>query len=151
MIIIKKHLKIIYHQSLTKKRMTSYVDEVHITQDGGIVKKMIRAGEEGRKPEQGQEVVVKYEGRLEDGTIFDSSHRFDYHTKLSRCGFSAAVVLHGSRPHRHCRGLLRIFPSNRPRHNSGCMTESDRFRLCMGPSGSTSPCAQHDGRDPTGF
>lgn len=54
--------------------MTTYLDEVHITKDGGIIKKMIRQGvADGNKPERGQEVVVKYEGRLEDGTIFDSS------------------------------------------------------------------------------
>lgn len=52
--------------------MTTYIDEVHITKDGGIIKKMIRAGE-GETPEQGQEVVVNYEGRLEDGAVFDAS------------------------------------------------------------------------------
>lgn len=52
--------------------MTSYIDEVHITEDGGIIKKMITKGE-GVTPEKGQEVTVNYVGRLEDGTIFDQS------------------------------------------------------------------------------
>lgn len=72
--------------------MTSYIDEVHITKDGGIVKKMIRAGEEGRKPEQGQEVVVKYEGRLEDGTIFDSS---DQHGEPLKINIGTGQVIEG--------------------------------------------------------
>ena len=52
--------------------MSKYIDEVHITKDGGIIKKMIKEGE-GECPEKGQEVTVNYEGRLEDGTIFDRS------------------------------------------------------------------------------
>ena len=52
--------------------MQSYIDEVHITTDGGIIKKMISAGE-GDCPTQGQEVTVNYEGRLEDGSVFDRS------------------------------------------------------------------------------
>lgn len=52
--------------------MTTYIDEVHIVPDGGIIKKMITRGE-GEKPQQGQEVTVNYQGRLEDGTIFDQS------------------------------------------------------------------------------
>ena len=52
--------------------MTTYIDTVHITKDGGIIKKMITAGE-GECPEKGQEVTVNYEGRLEDGSVFDRS------------------------------------------------------------------------------
>ena len=52
--------------------MTSYINEVHVTTDGGIIKKVIKAGE-GEKPTKGQEVTVNYEGRLENGTIFDRS------------------------------------------------------------------------------
>lgn len=52
--------------------MPSYIDEVHITADGGIIKKMIAKGE-GECPKKGQEVTVNYEGRLEDGTVFDRS------------------------------------------------------------------------------
>ena len=53
--------------------MTKYLDEVHITKDGGIIKKMLKEGE-GDTPTKGQEVLVNYEGRLENGTIFDSSY-----------------------------------------------------------------------------
>lgn len=53
--------------------MTKYLDEVHITNDGGIIKKMLKEGE-GETPTKGQEVLVNYEGRLENGTIFDSSY-----------------------------------------------------------------------------
>ena len=53
--------------------MTAYLSEVHITQDGGIIKKIIKEGEGGDCPGKGQEVTVNYEGRLEDGTVFDSS------------------------------------------------------------------------------
>jgi len=52
--------------------MTTFIDEVHITEDGGIIKKMITAGE-GECPTKGQEVTVNYEGRLEDGSVFDRS------------------------------------------------------------------------------
>ena len=49
-------------------------DLTELTPDGGVVKKLITAGDEGDTPEKGQEVLVNYEGRLEDGTIFDSSY-----------------------------------------------------------------------------
>ena len=52
--------------------MTTYLDEVEITTDGGIIKKTINKGE-GECPTKGQEVTVNYEGRLEDGTVFDRS------------------------------------------------------------------------------
>lgn len=55
--------------------MSKYIDEVNITSDGGIIKKKIKEGE-GECPTKGQEVLVNYEGRLENGTIFDSS--FDH-------------------------------------------------------------------------
>ena len=51
-----------------------YIDVVHIVPDDhdGVIKKMITRGE-GDKPEQNQEVQVHYEGRLENGNVFDSS------------------------------------------------------------------------------
>jgi peptidylprolyl isomerase len=52
--------------------MTTYIEEVNVTSDGGIQKMMIVKGE-GEGPEKGQEVTVNYVGRLEDGTIFDNS------------------------------------------------------------------------------
>jgi len=52
--------------------MPAYLDEVFITADKGIQKKMITKGD-GDKPEKGQEVTVHYQGRLENGTVFDES------------------------------------------------------------------------------
>ena len=40
----------------------------------GVTKKIITKGDDGATPEKGQEVLVNYEGRLTDGTIFDSSY-----------------------------------------------------------------------------
>lgn len=50
------------------------LDEIHLTKDGGVIKRIFRRGEEdGIVPEKGQEVTVNYEGRLEDGAVFDRS------------------------------------------------------------------------------
>lgn len=53
--------------------MTDFIEEVNITEDGGVIKKMIKAGED-LMPQNGQECRVHYEGRLEDGSVFDSSY-----------------------------------------------------------------------------
>lgn len=50
-----------------------YLEEIHLTKDGGVIKRILRQGEDETKPTQGQEVTVNYEGRLEDGSIFDRS------------------------------------------------------------------------------
>lgn len=53
--------------------MTEYIEEKNLTDDGGVVKKMIKAGEEDAPmPTQGQDVKVAYEGKLDDGSVFDS-------------------------------------------------------------------------------
>ena len=44
-----------------------------MTDDGGVTKKILKVGEPGPLPVTGQEVLVHYTGRLEDGTVFDSS------------------------------------------------------------------------------
>ena len=49
-----------------------YIETVDVSKDRGIVKKVIKAGE-GELPKKGQEVAVRYEGRLDDGTVFDAS------------------------------------------------------------------------------
>jgi peptidylprolyl isomerase len=46
---------------------------IQLTEDKGVIKKIIKEGEDGATPEKGQEVLVNYTGRLEDGTVFDSS------------------------------------------------------------------------------
>ena len=49
-----------------------YLDEIHLTKDGGIIKRTLIQGEDPY-PVKGQEVSVNYEGRLQDGTVFDTS------------------------------------------------------------------------------
>jgi FKBP-type peptidyl-prolyl cis-trans isomerase len=39
----------------------------------GVTKLIISSGEGGALPQTGERVKVHYEGRLEDGTVFDSS------------------------------------------------------------------------------
>lgn len=46
---------------------------VNVTEDDSVVKKMIDGGN-GIKPTKGQQIEVHYEGRLEDGTVFDCSY-----------------------------------------------------------------------------
>lgn len=47
--------------------------EENVTEDGGIVKKVLKAGEGWKSPGKGAEVTVHYVGTLLDGTEFDSS------------------------------------------------------------------------------
>ena len=54
--------------------MSQYIDELHVTEDGGVIKKMIVKGEENTAPTKGQEVLVHYKGCLEDGSVFDTSY-----------------------------------------------------------------------------
>ena len=49
-----------------------WIDEIYLTKDEGVIKRIYTRGE-GVVPEKGQEVTVHYEGRLEDGSIFDRS------------------------------------------------------------------------------
>ena len=46
----------------------------YLTEDKGVKKTILVSGDEGTKPNKGQEVLVNYEGRLVNGTIFDSSY-----------------------------------------------------------------------------
>ena len=48
-------------------------DVIHLTNDKGVIKKILKVGEDGPDIETGQEVLVNYTGRLTDGTIFDTS------------------------------------------------------------------------------
>jgi FKBP-type peptidyl-prolyl cis-trans isomerase len=49
-------------------------DSEIITICEGVTKKILINGDEGPLPEKEQEVLVNYEGRLLDGTIFDCSY-----------------------------------------------------------------------------
>jgi FKBP-type peptidyl-prolyl cis-trans isomerase len=52
------------------------LDEVHLTKDRGLIKKILRRGDaDGPEPQNNQEVTVEYTGRLVDGTEFDSSKK----------------------------------------------------------------------------
>jgi FKBP-type peptidyl-prolyl cis-trans isomerase len=49
-------------------------DEMQITRDAKVIKKVLREGEQGaERPVRGSKVSVHYEGFLEDGTKIDSS------------------------------------------------------------------------------
>ena len=50
-----------------------YLDIINITEDQGIIKKIIKNGE-GELPKDGQEIIAHYEGTLLDNTVFDSSY-----------------------------------------------------------------------------
>ena len=48
-------------------------DVVHLTNDRGVIKKIVKVGEDGPDIERGQEVLVHYTGKLTDGAVFDTS------------------------------------------------------------------------------
>eukprot|EP00898_Chlorokybus_atmophyticus_P000263 jgi/Chlat1/1237/Chrsp115S00751 len=52
-------------------------DQRDLTGDGGVTKKVVKAGTGWEKPEKGDEVTVHYVGKLLDGTQFDSSRDKD--------------------------------------------------------------------------
>ena len=49
-------------------------DEINITEDGGIKKKILQEGIGELYPMDGQEITAHYTGRLLNGTVFDSSY-----------------------------------------------------------------------------
>ncbi|KAJ4773123.1 Peptidylprolyl isomerase [Rhynchospora pubera] len=52
-----------------------------ICKDGGIIKKIIKEGEKWENPKDPDEVLVKYEARLEDGTIISKSDGVEFTVK----------------------------------------------------------------------
>ena len=51
----------------------TWLEEIKLTEDGGVVKRVYIRGEE-EAPEEGDKVHMLYEGRLQaDGTVFDKS------------------------------------------------------------------------------
>lgn len=54
---------------LAAKKKEEGVEELN----GGVLYKVLKAGEGDKKPAATDSVIVKYEGRLADGTVFDTS------------------------------------------------------------------------------
>ena len=74
----------------------------------GVTKKILTPGEAGDCPVQGQEVLVNYEVRLQDGTIFDSS--YDRQTLKVIIGVGQVIKGLGCRNHMHVtRGEGRAY------------------------------------------
>ena len=61
---------------LNQPKLKSDENIVQITDDGGIIKRIIKEGK-GDLPKNGQEIIAHYEGTLLDGTVFDSSYSRD--------------------------------------------------------------------------
>ncbi|MEW5304229.1 MAG: hypothetical protein WDW36_006854 [Sanguina aurantia] len=61
----------------TEDEMIEDGQEIQITPDGGLIKRIITKGRGWEKPEKGDKVSVHYVGTLEDGTKFDSSRDRD--------------------------------------------------------------------------
>lgn len=50
------------------------LEEIPLTEDGGVIKRVYAYGDEADPmPQTGQNVHACYEGRLESGKVFDSS------------------------------------------------------------------------------
>ncbi|KAH3766815.1 peptidyl-prolyl cis-trans isomerase FKBP4 [Pelomyxa schiedti] len=62
-------------------------EEIKVTNDGGVLKKIVKKGTGYKKPAKGADVDVHYVGKLLDNTIFDSSRDRDkpFNFKLG-CG-----------------------------------------------------------------
>lgn len=48
-------------------------ENIALTDDGGVYKKILQQGVEGITPKKGDTIYAHYIGRLTDGTVFDSS------------------------------------------------------------------------------
>lgn len=57
----------------------------------GVTKRITKAGEGGELPKKGEKITVNYEGRLENGTIFDSS----YDREPFECSIGVGQVIKG--------------------------------------------------------
>ena len=44
-----------------------------LTADGGVQKKILDQGVEGKRPKKGDKIAAHYIGKLVDGTVFDTS------------------------------------------------------------------------------
>ncbi|GAB4830303.1 Peptidyl-prolyl cis-trans isomerase fkbp65 [Ancistrocladus abbreviatus] len=61
--------------------LLSWVSVKDICKDGGIFKKMLAEGEKWENPKDLDEVLVKYEARLEDGTVVSKSDGAEFTVK----------------------------------------------------------------------
>ncbi len=51
-----------------------WLEEIDLTGDGGVIKRILERGDDSQKPKKGDKVSVHYEGRLESGKVFDKSY-----------------------------------------------------------------------------
>lgn len=58
----------------TTKQTNEWLEEIDITGDGGVIKRIFVRGDDEQKPTKGEQVSVHYEGRLESGKVFDKSY-----------------------------------------------------------------------------
>ncbi|WOL14423.1 hypothetical protein Cni_G23203 [Canna indica] len=61
--------------------LLSWTSVKDICKDGGIFKKILTEGEKWDKPKDQDEVLVKYEARLEDGTVISKSEGVEFTVK----------------------------------------------------------------------
>ena len=55
------------------KKKAEAGDTIQLTTDGGVVKTILMSGDDGEPPVEGQEVLINFEGKLEDGTVFETT------------------------------------------------------------------------------
>ena len=48
-------------------------DTIELTTDKGVIKRILLSGDDSEPPDEGQEVLINYEGKLKDGTVFEST------------------------------------------------------------------------------
>ncbi|KAK3122207.1 hypothetical protein QOZ80_8BG0666440 [Eleusine coracana subsp. coracana] len=61
--------------------LLSWTSVKDICKDGGIFKKILKEGEKWENPKDPDEVLVKYEARLEDGTVVSKSEGIEFTVK----------------------------------------------------------------------
>lgn len=54
--------------------LLSFTNFQKVTEDGGVMKEIIKEGEGYNRPNDGAKVVVKYMGRVQGGPVFDDEH-----------------------------------------------------------------------------
>lgn len=64
---------------------------IDLSGDGGVLKETLRSGS-GPQAERGSRVEVHYEGRLADGTLFDSSRQSGGQTFKFDLGFRQVIA-----------------------------------------------------------